>query len=147
MISDVYEFHFFYINFKTDYVKSTLDNQFIDSYLNMTVLFLSNCLIASNPYVKAKLVEILYYLYQADKNKVNSILVNNTPARNNITACKTRSSNEKPSFFCCYLIVLSFSSLKQSKIIQMCFCSSNSPGEVLHRHWIHRWFPLVLLEV
>jgi len=102
MISDVYEFHFFYINFKTDYVKLTLDNQFIDSYLNMTVLFLSNCLISSNPYVKAKLVEILFYLYQADKSKVNSILVNNTPARNNITACESNSSLYFKKYFLFY---------------------------------------------
>ncbi|KAL4505185.1 hypothetical protein ABPG72_016252 [Tetrahymena utriculariae] len=86
MITDVFEYHFFYTNFRRDYVKFSLTEQYINSFLEMTVMFLSNCQISSNPYLKAKLVEILFFFYHQDKSKVHAILSNSLYAKRNITA-------------------------------------------------------------
>lgn len=87
MITDVFDFHYFYVNFRKEYVKSCLTDQYINSFLDMTVIFLSNCQISSNPYLKAKLVEILYYFYQTERSRVHGVLSNNLYSKRNITSC------------------------------------------------------------
>lgn len=130
VITDVFDFHYFYVNFRKDYVKSTLTNEYINSFLNMTVLFLSNCKITSNPYLKAKLVEILYFFFQSDKSRVNGALTANELAMRNITSCKQALLNYWSTdllYFCTFFLY--------------------SAGEVLHWYRVHRRFDVVLFKI